>query len=229
MGYTDGRWTQGTSNPDLQLFVGADQFRDSAGLAVLIQGAAGISYYNVPAADACKFISTPDLYLRSGVFATAAYDQEQFGTAAAVPGPSLVAGTSGPLALPGPFPPIPGAQMATVAGSVGGPSVKGLQIDSIDVIYQVLTIAAALATVGVTKTNFANAVAPAVSNIIALGANGLPTAVAAQPTVTNVANLNPTMIQAADSQILLNLNLTAGAGGTIQFYGIVIKAHFNLN
>ena len=33
MPHTDGRWTQGTSNPDLQLFIGAQKFKDLAGLA----------------------------------------------------------------------------------------------------------------------------------------------------------------------------------------------------
>jgi hypothetical protein len=239
MPHTDGRWTCGTPYPDLQLFIGALRFTDVAGLATTPATIAspGLVFKTVPAADASIFaVDLSELLLRSGVYATAAYDQEQYGTAASVPGPSLVVNTSGPLALPGSgspnyqgFPPIPGASVATLAGASVGAAQKGIQIDSIDIIYQVLTLAASAATVGLTKTVFANGVAPAVTNLIALGANGLPTAVAAQPVVTNVLVSTPAMIIASDTEVILNINLTAGATGTVKFYGAVIKAHFNFN
>jgi len=237
---TAGRWTSSTSYPDLQIFVGALKFKDLAGLATTPATIAtpGLLWQLVPAGDTCIFAAQLDeLLLRSGVYATAAYTQRQFGTAASVPGPSSVSGTSGPLSLPGSgspnyqgFPPIPGASMATLAGPVSGPSVKGIQIDSTDVIYQVLADATAVAaTVGLTKTTFSNLAAPVVTNLIALGANGLPVVIGAQPQVTNVAVASPAMIQAADTEVLLNINLTGGTAGTIKFFGAVIKAHYNFN
>lgn len=231
MGHTEGRWTQGTPSPDLQLFFGADQFTDFAGVSTLPAApAAGLLYKVVPATLAAKFFITPEsLLLRSGVLATAAYDQEQFGTAAAVPGPSGVSGTSGPLALPSGFPPILGAAMATVAGPTSGALLKGMQINSIDVIYQVLALAAAAATVGITKTVFSNLVAPVVSNILALGANGLPTAIGAQVQVTNIPIAVPAFILGGDTQPIINVNLTGGATGTVNFYGVVLRCSYNLN
>jgi hypothetical protein len=240
MPHTDGRWTQGTSNPDLQLFIGAQKFKDLAGLATTPATIAtpGLLWQLVPAGDACIFVAELDeLMLRAGVYATPAYDQEQFGTAASQPGPSSVSGTSGPLAIPGSgtpnfqgFPPIPSALMATLAGPVSGPTQKGIQIDSVDVIYQVLADATAVAaTMGLTKTTFSNLAAPVVTNLIALGANGLPVVIGAQPQVTNVLVPTPGMIVAADTEVLLNINLTGGTAGTIKFFGAVIKAHFNLN
>lgn len=237
MPHTDGRWTSGTSFPDLQIFVGADEFTDLAGLATTPSSIAtpGVFFKTVPATDASIFVaSLAEAWLRSGVYATPQYDQEQYGTAASVPGPTTVANTSGSLALPGSgspyyqgFPPIPGTTMATLAGPVTGAAAKGIQIDSIDVIYQVLTLAAAAATVGLTSTVFANLVAPVVTNIIALGAHSLPTAIGAHPQVTNVPVTTPAMTVGIDTEVLLNVNLTAGATGTINFYGVVIKAHYN--
>jgi hypothetical protein len=234
---TDGRWTGKTSFPDLQLFIGAQRFKDLAGLATTPATIAtpGLIWQLVPATDASIFVADiPELLLRSGVYATANYDQEQFGTAASEPGPSAVSGTNGPLALKGSggsynqgFPPIVAANLATLGGIEFGPQPKGIQIDSVDVIYQVLSLAASAATMGLTQTNFSNLAAPVVTNLIALAANGLPTAIGAQPQVTNVAVSSPSMIVAADTEVLLNINLTAGATGTIKFFGAVIKAHYN--
>ena len=240
MPHTDGRWTQGTSVPDLQQFIGADEFALLGGTAPLPTTIAtpGLLFRTVSAGSAAIFAkSLSELLLRSGVYATPAYDQEQYGTAASVPGPTAVANTSGPLALPGSgspnyqgFPPIPSSKMATLAGPAIGPTQKGIQIDSVDVIYQVLTDATAVAaTIGLTSTVFKNLVAPVVTNLIALGAHSLPTAIAAQPTVTNVPVTTPAMIVAADTDVILNINLTGGTAGTIKFYGAVIRAHFNLN
>lgn len=239
MPHTDGRWSSGTPFPDLQLFIGSLSFKDLAGHATTPSSVAtpGVIYQTVPSGDASIFVANlSELMLRSGVYATPAYDQEQFGTAANQPGPSAVSGTSGPLAIPGSgspnfqgFPPIPAANLATLAGPFSGPPAKGIQIDSVDVIYQVLTDATAVAaTIGLTKTVFANLAAPAVTNLIALGAHSLPTAIGAHPQVTNVAVATPAMIVASDTEVLLNINLTGGTAGTINFYGAVVKAHYNL-
>jgi hypothetical protein len=120
------------------------------------------------------------------------------------------------------------SQLATVSGNyVAGPRVKGIKLLSFDVIYQVLTLAASLAQIGVTRTVFANGVAPAVTAVLPLAANGLPTAVSAQPTVTNVPLANPAYVAASDSEYLINLKLTAGATGTITVFGIVVKFEYN--
>lgn len=236
MSYTDERYSQGTANTDLTIFIGADQFIDFAAVATLPAApAAGLLFKTVGNNAAAKFFACLSLLLRSGQFASAAYSQSQFGTAAAQPGPSSVAGTSGPLALNPGFPPITAANMSTVGGTIGaapmtGPIPKGIQINSVDVVYQVLGLAAAVATIGLTRTKFANLAAPVVSNIVALGANGLPTVIGAQPQVTTVAVTTPAMIvPVGDVEVILNVNLTGGATGTVNFYGVNLNCSFNFN
>lgn len=239
MPHTDGRWTNGTSTPGLQQFIGADEFALLGGTAPLPASIAtpGLLFRTVAAGSAAIFAkSLSELLLRAPIYATPAYDQEQFGTAASQPGPSAVPNTSGPLAIPGSgtpnfqgFPPTPQSLLATLAGPALGAEAKGIQIDSVDVIYQVLTDATAVAaTIGLTSTVFGNLVAPVVTNLITLGNNGLPVIIGAQPQVTNVPVATPAMIVGADTDVLLNINLTGGTAGTIKFYGAVIKAHFNL-
>jgi hypothetical protein len=236
MSFTDGRWEGGTSFPDKQFFVGAESFIDTSAHAVVSSSGAGLFSLNLASTLAGTFFANPGLLLRTGVLASS-YDQEQFGTAAGVAGPSSVANTSGPLGLPPGFPPISQANMATIAGSLNGtgtgiqrgPIPKGTQIDSIDVIYTAATVAASVATLGLTKTVFTNGNAPAVTNLIALGANGLVTAAAANPKVVNVLVPTPSMITDMDAEPIINVNLTAGAGGTITFYGVVLHCHYNFN
>ena len=232
MGFTDGTWDQATPQPDGRIFIGADQFIDFAALATLPAAPApGLLFKTVPATDASKFFSScPGLLLRSGVYA-GPNTQEQFGTAAAAPGPSHVPGTSGPLAFIQGRPPMLGAKMATVAGSLAGPLPKGIQINSVDVIYQVLTLAAAAATIGLTTTQFpAVSAAPIVTNLIALGTNGLLLPIDAHPIVVNVPVTSPAMIVPTnDTEVILNINFTAGATGTVNFYGAVLNCSFNYN
>ena len=233
MPYTDGRWTQGTSVPGFEKFISALEFIDMAGLATIPStiATAGLVFKTVPSGDAAIFAANIGQFLCEPVYATPAYDQEQFGTAAAQPGPSAVAGTGGPLQLPVGQPPMLASQMATVSGSyVSGPPKKGLQINSVDVIYQVLTDATAVAaTIGLTATVFKNLTAPVVTNLIALAANGLPVVIGAQPQVTNVAVASPGFIVGQDTEIILNINLTGGSAGTIKFYGAVVKGNYNFN
>jgi hypothetical protein len=234
MSFTEGKWEQGTPQSDAHLWIGADEFVDFAAVATRPAAPAqGLLYVTVPSTAAAKFFKSPEATtLRSGVYASSAIDQEQFGTAASVPGPSTVANTGGPLGLSAGFPPLTAAQLATLGNVQRGPLAKGWQVNSIDVVYQVLAVTAGAATAALTKTQFQNLVAPVVTNIIALGANGLPTAIGAQPQVTNIPVTSPAMIvpaQAGDTAVLVNINLTAGSGGTINFYGVMLNCSYNLN
>lgn len=233
MSHTDGFYEMDTPNPDGQIFVGASEFTDTAGVASTASAGAGLFSLNLASAAAGTFFANVEALLRrTGVYATPARYQEQFGTAASVPGPTTVANTSGPEATIG-FPPILSAAMPTLAGPTVGPVAKGYRVNSIDVIYEVNTVDATAATVGLTVTQFNNAVAPTVTNRIALAANGLPTAHntagTGRPYVTNVAVPSPVFSTASDGETILNVNLTAGTGGTIKFYGVVLKCDFNLN
>lgn len=235
MSDTTGRWTQQTPNTDLQIFLGASELFDVAGVATHASSAAGLFTLNLASTAAGTFFANITAALkRTGQLATAQIDQRQFGTAANVPGPSSVSGTSGPKALPQGFPLVGlAAQLPTVAGPVTGAAGKGIYVTSLDVIYEVNTVNASLATIGLTTTSFVNGAAPTIKSLLALGANGLPTAfgTAGDPAVTNIAisSSNQVMITAKDSNLLVNLNLTAGSGGTIKLHGIVANCSYNLN
>ncbi len=228
MSITEGKWEQSTPSTDMQIFVDAGWFTDVAGLATVASAGPGLFVKHVPATDASTFFANLGLLLRTGQYASAD-GQSQFGTAAGVAGPTTVANTSGPLALPPGIPPILAANLPTLGNIQRGPIPKGMQINSIDVIYTVAALAAAVATVGLTTTTFANATAPVVTNLIALAANGLPTAVQATPYVKNVAVVTPAMLITADTEVIVNVNFTGGATGTVDFYGIVVHCSFNFN
>jgi hypothetical protein len=230
MSQTDGRWTQDVSVPDGQFFIGASEFFDNASLAARTSAGAGLFSLNLASTQAGTFFANLEAFIRTGVYATTAYDQEQYGTAASQPGPSLVANTSGPESVTG-FPPFLAAQLPTLTGGQVGPVPKGTQIDSIDVIYGVYTVAATAATIGLTKTVFTNAAAPVVTNLITLGVNGLTTttSTAGQVKVISVPVATPSMIVSSDTEVVLNVNLTAGTGGTVAFYGVVVHCHYNWN
>ena len=234
MSITEGKWEQETPQPDLHLWIGADEFVDFAAVATLpASPAAGLIYRIVPASSAAKFFKSPEAtMLRSGVYATAAYDQEQYGTSLSLPGPQAsLANSGGPNAGLAGFPPTLAAQMSTLGGIQRGPIPKGFQINSVDVIYQPLVTVASAITFGLTKTQFVNAAAPVVTNIIALGANGLPLAINAQPLVTNIPVTSPAMIvpaQAGDLGLVVNLNITTTTG-TVNFYGVMLNCSYNLN
>ena|SRR5579863_4285841 len=231
MSQTDGRYTQDTPVPDMQVFVGASEFVDTSAHVTVGSAGAGLFSQNLAAALAATlFADVTALLKRTGVFATPAYDQEQYGTAASVPGPTTVANTTGPEGITG-FPPFLAAALPTLKGPVSGAVPKGVQITGIDVIYTVTGAALTVVTVGVTDTNFVNNVAPAVVNRIALGANGLPTAVQAQPYRTNVAvpTGNQAMATLSDTETIVNVNLTTQAGGSAVFYGVVLYVQYNFN
>jgi hypothetical protein len=233
MSDTAGLLQMQTPNTDGQIFVGASEFIDTAGVATTASAGAGLFSKNIPSTDAATFFANVTAIMRrTGMYATPNLNQEQYGTAASVPGPTTVANTNSPLGIVG-FPPTVGANMATLAGAVAGPIPKGYRVKSIDVIYEINTVDATAATVGLTVTQYVNAVAPTVTNRIALGANGLPTAHntagTGKPYVTNVAVPSPVFSTATDGETILNVNLTAGSGGTIKFYGVVLYCDFNLN
>jgi hypothetical protein len=97
------------------------------------------------------------------------------------------------------------------------------------VLYNVGAVNAGLAQIGLTNTNFIdnNAATPTVVNIITLGANGMPVAFRANYYRFNVPVVAPAMPVLPDTETILNVKLTAGSGGTINFYGCVLKCSYN--
>ena len=226
---TGGSFEQDTAFNDGQIFLGPNgDFAPTAGTAPLTTSAAGLLYGLVAASQTCNLFSIISQMLRTGVYPQAPFSSQQFGTAASVPGPSTVSGTGGPRGIAG-RPPIPAAKLPTVIGQTAQPIPKGLQINWVDIIYQVLGVALTSATFGLTNTQFINGVAPAVSNLIALAANGLTTAVAAQPTRTRILVPTPAFTILDGSELIANLNFVTPAGSTVKFYGAVLGVSFNEN
>jgi hypothetical protein len=226
---TQGSLEADTPNTDGQIFLGPSaDWVPTTGTAPVTTAGAGLLYQLVAASETCNLFSAISQMLRTGQFPRVPYSSQQFGTAAAIPGPSSVANTGGPSGING-RPPFTGANLATVKGQGAQPIPKGLQINWIDLIYQVLGVALTSVTFGLTNTQFVNAVAPAVTNIVALGANGLTTAVDAQPVRTRITPATPAFSILDGSELIANLNFVTPAGSTVKFYGAVLGVSFNFN
>ncbi len=200
---TEGIWQQNTAANDMQIFIDPFRFWVASGAATLTRSGAGLVSLNIAASEACVIEGFLSPKLRTGMYATPALDQQQFGTAASQPGPSTVPNTTGPLALKPGFPPILSSNMATLGGIQRGPIPNGIQINSVDVIYTVTGAVLTTATIGLTKTVFENNVAPAVTVLLANANNGLPTAIQAEPYVHNVAVPNPAFITDNDAEPII--------------------------
>lgn len=226
---TDQFWMGDTPFPDMEVFVGASEFKDLAAVATFASAGPGLLTLNLATAAAGNFFANITAALkRTGMYGSTVLNQQQFGTAASQPGPSQVSGTSDPEGVRG-FPPFTANRLPTLVGPQTGPIPKGFQVNSVDVLYTVSTVNAGLAQIGFTNTNFVDNVAPNVVNLIALGANGMPTAFRTNTYRFNVPVPTPAFITALDSSAILNVKLTAGSGGTINFYGCVLKTSFNFN
>ena len=220
--YTDG-----------QIFLGASELLPLvAASAPFGSSGAGLYTLNIPASTTANLFANLNQTLRTGRLGSTLYDQQQFGTAASVPGPSSVTNTSGPSGLQG-HPPIAAASLPTLIGPVRGAIPKGMQVNSVDVIYQVTTLALTSATIGLTSTKFgaagAGATAPVVTSLITLGANGLPTATAANPVTTRVTVATPAFTITAETEMILNLNFVTPATSLVAVYGATLNISYNYN
>jgi hypothetical protein len=81
-------------------------------------------------------------------------------------------------------PPYPGITQLT---PVTSPRPKGIKFKAMYPVYTITGALLSLNTIGLTQTVFGNNIAPVTSNIIAVAANNLATAVAATPYLTPIA------------------------------------------
>jgi hypothetical protein len=109
--------------------------------------------------------------------------------------------------------------------------LKGFKLLSFDCIYQLGTLAATSHTCRVDQCLFVNNVAPAVTSVLASGANGLATATQANPYVTNVALAAGQQIYrtVADGDLWIEEVITGAATTTVTFYGFELYVEFNYN
>jgi hypothetical protein len=210
MSNTESTWTQDTPTPDMEIFIGASDFIDTSAHATFGSAGAGLFAMTVPASTASTlFASLSDMMKKTGIGL-----------------PKDPRGYSG-------IPPLTASQMPTLGHGISPtnlPPAKGMYVTSVDLVYTVAGSALTLATIGLTDTTFANNVAPAVTNRIAVGANGMPTAVQVQPYKFNVpVPLTQQVFPVTTgTQTILNVNLSAGTGACT-FYGAVLHCTYNLN
>lgn len=232
---TRQRWEGATPFTDGQIFLAADAdfIAVGGGAPTLASAGPGLMTLNLASSATYNLFSPISQILRSGQLATAAINQQQFGTAALVPGPSGVANTSDALNLPAGFPPWLSSTNPTLTGGQKGPIPKGLQVNWVDAIYEVDTGAITSVTFGLTSTKFPAAGAsgaPVVTNLIALGANGLPVAAntAGQATRTRITIATPVMSFGDGLELIANINFVVPAANTVKFYGCILGVSFNM-
>jgi hypothetical protein len=152
---TAGVVTQGKPNTDAQIFISAmDAYassttNDTPGIVVSSNpgwnSSVQIKMLSLTSSDAADFeveFQLSNLLRRLGVFQSnnfaANTSQEAFGTANG-PGPSIIEGTSSPSGFGSDsvVPPILGSNLPTLIGSISGPPKKGIQINSVDLLYTI--------------------------------------------------------------------------------------------
>lgn len=117
---------------------------------------------------------------------------------------------------------IPGTQAGTTL-----PVLKGIYLQSIDVIYSVTTDALTSISVGVFAKQDTNGASPTVTTLLAQAANGLTTATTTHRNVINVPMTTQEFIITPDSVITAELDIETASGGSADVFGIVFNFAFN--
>lgn len=213
--YTDGQ-TFLTCYP--QNVVGASGVR--------ARNAFGQVYTTIPASSSCFVnIDLGEIDYRFGVQDDL---QEQFGggttTLVGAQGLSIPPGVATTPAGVSGRPPYPGV---TEFIPVTTARPKGIKVTSITAVFQVIGANATTNTLALSKTTFANNVAPAISTI--LPAQSLALVVQAQPYVTNFVVANPPWLTAQNSQYLIDWNVVTPVGSSLNVYGVMLYYTYNFN
>lgn len=98
---------------------------------------------------------------------------------------------------------------------------KGFQLDSLDVIYSIGTLALVAHTLTLDKVTYADNVAVAVTSVPLTGS--LSIATQAQPYVTNLAVTTPAFSVTADSKYVVELTVNAAATTDYDYYGLNLR------
>lgn len=106
---------------------------------------------------------------------------------------------------------------------------KGFRLISLDVIYNVGTLALTSINNTLVQTVFANNVAPAVTTLLASGANGLSTAVQANPYVTTIVFPTQTYFTLNDASVYFEIVPITPATSTFNLWGFDVAYEFNYN
>jgi hypothetical protein len=219
MGHTEGRFTSDLGSTDNVLFMGPNECLVS-GTGVVTRNAAG--NWSINQAQSLTVIYAFELtqanFIRTGVGGPGG--QEQFGGT----------GVTGPLAAPLGYPPFSAASQLTPRSTY---IPKGININSLSLVYFVGTTALTSQVCRLDSTLFANAAAPVITNILASAANGLVVTASANDYVTAVTGL-PASFAGANAYLItpttkwtLEITVVTPASSTYQLFGLSIGATIN--
>jgi|SRR5215472_9972748 len=204
MPHSEDVWTADTALNDAEIFISPQQVKD---LSASLPGySAGLLNYGIGASAAISFYANvPAVLKRTGI---SGVDAE---------------GITG-------FPPFMGANLITLKGPRLVPIAKGMQINSMDLLYTVIGSALSAITVSLLALTYTDQQAYVQTNLIALGQNGLPLTVTPIGTTAvsrkNIPVTNPAMLISPGTDIQFYTKITTGAG-TAKFYGAVLKCSYN--
>lgn len=213
MSKTNGLLQMDSPMTDMKFKLGVMDIFIQAGGGTITRNAAGDISINQAAGQAGVFVIPVNSILeRIGM---ADYLQEQYG------------GTVGPAGVPG-VPPFTGVTQLVPPTTF---TPKGIKITDVTVVELITGQPLTAHTIRVDKVAYVNNVANAISAILAVGANGLPTAVQANPYVTKVP-ITPANIAfntTDNSELVIEIASTTQAGGTYRLYGVFLHGQFNFN
>ena len=111
------------------------------------------------------------------------------------------------------------------------PVLRGIKLNSIDIVYLVGTADLTALTVGIFAKQDIDGSAPLVTTLLAQAVNGLSLVASADRYVTNVVipAANREFIVTPDSVVTAEVDIETPAGGTADLFGIVFYYDFNFN
>lgn len=221
MPHTSSRYQQDLGFTDGYIHIPAPDFISTGAAATLTKNAVGDISWNVGAALAAIF----DVNVSDGqLFRTGFGEdlQEQFG------GTGIPASAQPQFYRPDVIGNMNTAQQLQPRTAL---KVKGIKPISLKVIYLITGAALTLHTIRVDKTIYVNNVANAITSMIANGANGLATAVQANPYVTTVPFPAVQQVyQVSDLEAMwVEIAATTQAAGAYRLYGVELTIEFNFN
>lgn len=237
---TAGWITQGKPNPDAEIFISALGAFVAAGAGIVASalGTSNLIGTKIPASITGSIeIPISALLLRTGILQSTNFatnqSQEAFGTANG-PGPSSVSGTSGPSGFSpdAVIPPITAANLATLKGSTAGAPKKGIQINWLDFIYQVGTLAATAVQGQLSKLSVPSGadVSPTLVNLSSLTTlSAVVNSTTAKVHRQRVTVTTPAMIVDDAATLLVTFNAVTPATSTVTLAGVVLGCSYNFN
>ena len=227
---TDSTWNQDSPNSDLEIFVGPMEWVDASLNAVFGADGNNVPYLNVAVSKSSALFADATAALkRTGVYATPALSQQQFGTAASLPGPTQVANTSDPEGIRG-YPPFAASVLPTLVGPQGGAIKKGIQVNSIDILYTVGGSGSLTSLLtSLLSITFIPGSATAPVTLALQNQTGAALAAGAVIQKVSIPVTTPAFLVTTDTQLYFRIPVTTSATASFSLYGSVLKCSYNFN